>query len=50
MEPPEFDNHADLLLTFDTDMVDHMNDLLDTLERGNEILFNATLKSLGSDH
>ncbi len=34
MQPTEFQDMADLLLTFDSELVDDYNDLLDSLQRG----------------
>lgn len=49
MYPTESENHPDLLLTFDSNQVEYFKDLLDKLERGRQISFNATIKSFGSD-
>lgn len=49
MQPSEVDSLPDLVLTLDTDKASKYTDVISGLDRGQEIGFNATLKSLGGD-
>eukprot|EP01015_Nassula_variabilis_P002953 TRINITY_DN1178_c0_g3_i2.p1 TRINITY_DN1178_c0_g3~~TRINITY_DN1178_c0_g3_i2.p1 ORF type:complete len:165 (-),score=40.44 TRINITY_DN1178_c0_g3_i2:47-541(-) len=47
--PPESEYFPDILLTFDTYKADIYKDTLQSLDRGECLSFNATIKSLGAD-
>jgi hypothetical protein len=49
MQPSEIETLPDLVLTLDTDKAAKYTDIISGLDRGQEIGFNATLKSLGGD-
>ena len=49
MIPPESEVMPDIMLTFDTDEAERYKDLLNDLNRGQKLGFNATIKSLGVD-
>ena len=49
MSPAESEYYPDILLTFDTDKADIYKEVLQQLERGECVQFNATIKSLGTD-
>lgn len=49
MIPEESEFTPDLMLTFDSDEAERYKDLLNDLNRGQKIGFNATIKSIGHD-
>ncbi|KRX03745.1 hypothetical protein PPERSA_04253 [Pseudocohnilembus persalinus] len=48
MEESEIQNLPDVLLTFDSEQVDIFEDLVNTIDRGDHIGFNATIKTIGT--
>lgn len=48
MENTETDSHADLLLTFDSEMLDLNEKVVNEINRGDRIGFNATFSSIGT--
>lgn len=49
MVPEESELMPDIMLTFDTDEADRYKELLNDLNRGQRLGFNATIKSIGAD-
>jgi len=49
MDPSESEIMPDLLLTFDSELVEDFNKVFDQLDRGSKIGFNGTIKGLGSE-
>jgi len=47
--PEESELVPDIMLTFDTDEAEKYKDLLNDLNRGQKLGFNATIKSIGAD-
>ena len=48
MDDSETDSHGDALLTFDSEMVDSHEEILNNIGRGDRIGFNATMKTIGT--
>jgi len=49
MEPPETEYFPDLILALDTDRAVEFSALIATMDRGAEIIFNATIMTVGSE-
>jgi len=49
MVPEESEIIPDLMLTFDTSEAEKYKDLLNDINRGQKVGFNATIKSIGAD-
>ncbi len=49
MEPPELDMVPDVMLTIDSDQADKYAEVIEKLDRGGKISFNATFKGIGDE-
>ena len=49
MQPTESEFFPDLILALDTEKADQYSELIGNLNRGTEIIFNATIISVGND-
>ena len=50
MNPIESEDHADILLTLDSEIIDLFEDNLLSIGRGSNIGFNSTIKTFGCLH
>jgi hypothetical protein len=49
MQPSESDLYPDIILALDTEKANEFGDLIGTFNRGTEIIFNATIMTVGSE-
>lgn len=50
MVPTESELFPDLLLAIDSERADEITDLIASFDRGNEVIFNATIINVGDQH